>query len=117
MTKNTKAAEKQRKEIEVKNQYTSLKGTLTERSRRLFAGSEALAFGYGGISAVSRATGISRTVVSRGLKECKAIEDGQAPDLPPTHSRRTGGGRKRVTEKYPKLLSTLKKLVEDTCFS
>jgi len=114
MTKSSKSAEKQRKESEVKQRYASLKGTLTERSRRLFAGSEAMAFGYGGISAVSRATGISRRVVRRGVKECRAIEAGQIPDLPPTRSRRAGGGRKKITEKHPKLLATLKKLVEDT---
>lgn len=102
------------KEAVVKQRYASLKGTLTERSRRLFAGSEALALGYGGISAVSRATGLSIKTVSRGKKECQAIEEGQKPDLQPTRSRHAGGGRKKVTEKYPKLLPTLKQLVEGT---
>lgn len=114
MVKSENVAEKQRKEGEIKNRYASLKGTLTERSRRLFAGSEALAFGYGGITAVSRAIGVSRTMVRRGVKECKAIEEGQLPELSPTRSRRAGGGRKRATETYPKLLPTLKELVEDT---
>ena len=114
MVKSKKMVEKQKKEAEVKQRYASLKGTLTERSRRLFAGSEAMAFGYGGVSAVSRATGMTRKVVSRGVKECQAIEDGQGPELPPTRSRRPGGGRKKVTEKYPELLPTLKELVEGT---
>jgi hypothetical protein len=114
MAKSTKMIEKQKKEAEVKQRYASLKGTLTERSRRLFAGSEALAWGYGGLSAVSRATGLSIKTVGRGVKECQAIEEGQKPELQPTRSRRRGGGRKRVTEKYPKLLLTLKELVEGT---
>jgi hypothetical protein len=113
MTKSTKMVKNQKKEAAVKRRYASLKGTLTERSRRLFAGSEAMAFGYGGISAVSRATGLSIKTVSRGLKECQAIEEGQEAELQPTRSRRSGGGRKKVTEKYPKLLLALKQLVED----
>lgn len=107
-------AENQKKEAAVKQRYAALQGTLTERSRRLFAGSEALALGYGGISTVSRATGLSIKTVSRGLKECQAIEGGQKPELEPTRSRRSGGGRKKVTVKYPKLLPTLKQMVEGT---
>jgi hypothetical protein len=113
--KQTKTmAERKQAEAEIKVRYESLKGTLTERSRRLFAGSEALAFGYGGIVATSRATGLSVMVVRRGLKECQAIESGIAPTLEPQQSREAGGGRKKLTEKYPELLPTLKKLVEST---
>jgi hypothetical protein len=42
------------------------------------------------------------------------MENGQAVQLPRHRSRRAGGGRKKITEKYPKLLPTLKKLVEGT---
>jgi hypothetical protein len=113
--KQTKTmTERQQAEAEIKVRYESLKGTLTERSRRLFAGSEALAFGYGGIVATSRATGLSVMVVRRGLKECQAIESGIAPTLEPQQSREAGGGRKKLTEKYPELLPTLKQLVEST---
>lgn len=106
--------EKERAEAEIKSRYASLKGTLTERSRRLFAGSEALSFGWGGITAVSRATGLSFETVRRGLAECKAIESGQAPLLGPQQSRLSGGGRKKLTVKQPELLPTLKQLVEST---
>lgn len=114
MTKTKTEDEKRQAENEIKSRYTSLQGTLTERSRRLFAGSEALAFGWGGITAVSRATGISPTVVRRGLDECKEIESGIVPGLAPQRSRRSGGGRKKLTEKHPKLLPTLQELVEST---
>jgi hypothetical protein len=107
-------SERQQAEAEIEVRYESLQGTLTERSRRLFAGSEALAFGYGGIAAVSRATGMSPSTVRRGLEECKEIESGIAPSLEPHQSRRSGGGRKRLTETHPELLPTLKKLVEAT---
>ncbi len=106
--------ERKEAEAEIKVRFESLKGTLTERSRRLFAGSEALTFGFGGISAVSRATGLSTIVVRRGLKECEEIESGNAPRLEPTRSRRPGGGRKKLTEKHPELLPLLKTLVEST---
>lgn len=113
--KQTKTmTERKQAEDEIKVRYESLKGTLTERSRRLFAGSEALAFGYGGISAASRATGLSVMVVRRGLSECQAIESGVAPTLERHRIREGGGGRKKLTEKYPELLPTLKKLVEST---
>lgn len=107
-------AERRQAEAEITVRYKSLKGTLTERSRRLFAGSEALAFGYGGIAAVSRATGLSVMVVRRGLAECQAIESGITPPLTPQRSRQPGGGRKKLTETYPDLLPTLQEVVEST---
>lgn len=106
--------EKQQAEAEIKSRYASLQGTLTERSRRLFAGSEALAFGWGGITAVSRATGLSFETVRRGVDECKEIESGQVPTLESHRSRKPGGGRKKLTEKHAELLPTLKELVEAT---
>lgn len=114
MTPTKTMAERQKAESEIQIRYQSLQGTMTERSRRLFAGCEALAFGYGGIAAVSRATGLSVMTVRQGLAECQAIEAGQAPSLAPQRSRQAGGGRKLLTEKYPELLSTLDKLVEST---
>ena len=114
MTKTKTRDEKQQAGAEIKSHYASLKGTLTERSRRLFAGSEALAFGWGGITAVSRATGLSFETVRRGLGECQEIESGQIPTLAPHRSRLPGGGRKKLTEKHPDLLPTLKGLVAST---
>ena len=106
--------ERKKAEAEIRMRYQSLQGTLTERSRRLFAGCEALTFGYGGIATVSRATGLSPMTVGQGLAECRAIEAGQAPELSAQRSRQPGGGRKRLTAKYPELLPTLDKLVEST---
>ena len=114
MRKTKTLSERKAAEAEIKLRYESLRGTLTERSRRLFAGSEALAFGYGGIEAVNRSTGISPKVVRRGLKECQALEAGEGPTVAPHRIRSPGGGRKRLTEKHPALLPTLKALVEST---
>ncbi len=60
--------ERKAAEVEIRERFECLQGTLTERSRRLFAGSEALAFGYGGITAASGATGLSPRTVRRGLE-------------------------------------------------
>ncbi len=119
MKSNTKSmTQRKTTEVEIKARFECLQDSLTERSRRLFAGSEALAFGYGGIAATSRATGLSLPTVRRGLEECQEIESGVAPVLEPHRSRHrsrlSGGGRKKLTEKHPQLLPRLKELLEST---
>jgi hypothetical protein len=99
---------------EIRERFLKLKDSLTERARRLFAASEAISFGYGGIVAVARATGMAPSVIGRGIREVHAIETGTAPRLPATRSRRPGGGRKKTTDKDPALLPDLKALVEST---
>jgi transposase len=102
------------RESEIRDRYNALKSSFTERARRLFVANEAIAFGYGGIVAAARATGMAPSVIGNGIKEVRAIEDGTAPSLPPTRSRRPGGGRKATTEKDPTLLPDLKALIEST---
>ena len=80
---------------------------LNERDRRLYAASEAKAAGRGGIAAVSRATGVARSTIGRGLKDLAAPER-----LPAGRVRRAGGGRKPLTETDPTLLGDLEALVE-----
>ncbi len=79
---------------------------LDERTRRITAASEAMVWGAGGISAVSRACGLSRQVVRRGIEE---LTEGRA--LPPGRTRRPGGGRKRITVTDPALVRTLEAVV------
>ena len=101
-------------EAKVRERFGKLAGDLTERARRLFAASEALAFGYGGVAAVARATGMAPATVRSGIREVNGLEQGAASPMDPTRSRRPGGGRKRTTAKDPTLLSDLKALVEST---
>jgi hypothetical protein len=101
-------------EAKIRERYQKIAHTLTERARRLFAASEALAFGFGGVTAAARATELSPTVVRRGVAEVRAIEAGTATPLAPTRSRRPGAGRKKTTAKDPTLLPDLKALVEST---
>jgi transposase len=98
----------------IAERYHKLKDSLTERARRLFVASEAIAFGFGGIAAAARATGMAPSVIGRGMAEVRAIEDGTAPILALARSRRPGGGRKKSTEKDPGLVPALKTLVEST---
>lgn len=106
--------ERAKAEATVAQRYEKLKDGLTERARRLFAASEALSFGYGGVAAVARATGVAPSVIGSGINELRAIESGTRVPLPPTRSRRPGGGRKKTTEKDPTLLADLAALVEST---
>jgi len=89
--------------------HAALRSVFTERSRRLWAATEARALGYGGIAAVARATGLSPATISRGLAEL----DADAP-LPADRVRKPGGGRKRTTTHDPTLLRDLDALVEPT---
>src|SRR6516164_2679753 len=52
--------------------HVALAPAFTERSRRLWAATEARALGHDGIGLVERATGISRATIQRGLRELKA---------------------------------------------
>jgi transposase len=93
----------------LRTKYGRLSGSLTERSRRLWAASEAMALGHGGIALVERATGVSRSTITRGIGEIEADASG---NLPPERTRRPGGGRKRATQKDRTLLEDLDALVE-----
>ncbi len=86
-----------------------LKKVLDERSRRQLVAAESKAWGQRGVSAVSRATGVSRQVIRQGLAELQ-----QPVVHPPGRIRRPGGGRKKAVEKDPTLAAELEKLVEPT---
>jgi Rhodopirellula transposase DDE domain len=94
-------------EEEIKQRSVRIAGDLTERTRRLFAANEALSLGWGGISVVSRATGLSRQVISDGIQELQGGMQAEAGRV-----RRQGGGRKSNVSKDPKLSEDLERLVE-----
>jgi hypothetical protein len=94
-------------EAAIRQRFDALAPVLDERGRRRFAAAEALAAGRGGIAAVSRATGLARSTIGRGLAE---LRNGDAPD--PQRVRRKGGGRKPLIAQDPTLLDDLRTLVE-----
>ena len=98
-------------EIEqVRARYGRVAGTLDERGRRAVAATEALALGWGGISAVARATGLSRATIGLGIKELRGVVASAGAG----RVRRPGGGRTRLVAKDPAVLPTLERLVEPT---
>jgi transposase len=94
---------------EIKERFTVLHSVLDERSRRLLAAAESQVIGRGGISAVSRATGVSRQVIRRGMAELK-----EPAAVMPGHIRRAGGGRKKIVDQDRSLRSDLESLLEST---
>lgn len=93
--------------VELRRKFASVWALLDERTRRLMAASEARSLGYGGISQVRRACGLSRKAIARGLQE---IEAGTAP--PPGRVRRPGAGRKAVVVHDPHLPAALERLID-----
>ena len=86
----------------IRRKYEALRSSLDERSRRLWAATEARAAGRGGFTAVLQATGLSRKTVARGLQELDSKES-----LPQGRVRRRGGGRKPATSLDPELTNAL----------
>ncbi len=88
------------------DRFTVLSPHLDERGRRSFAAAEAQSAGYGGIAAVSRATGIAVSTIGRGLAD---LADPSA--LSADRVRRPGGGRKTLLATNTTLLDDLLGLV------
>jgi Rhodopirellula transposase DDE domain len=82
---------------------------LDERDRRLLAANEALAHGYGGVSAVAQATGVARSTINRGIRELRLGRNDIGNRV-----RRAGGGRKSAVAHQPDLPAALERLIEDT---
>jgi hypothetical protein len=80
---------------------------LDERTRRITAANEALSLGFGGVSLVHRACGLSRQAITRGIREIKARKV-----LAQGRVRRSGAGRKSITISDPQLLEALDGMIE-----
>jgi hypothetical protein len=90
----------------IRERFTAVKQDLSERSRRLLAAAEAKTAGYGGITAASRATGVARSTIGRGLQDLAALGPLSGA------VRRPGGGCPTLTEKDPTLLDDLRRVLE-----
>ena len=94
-------------ESAIRLRFEALDPLLDERGRRRLAAAEAIAAGRGGVSAVSRATGMARSTIGRALVE---FRDGATLD--DDRVRRAGGGRKSLCETDASLLDDLRRLVD-----
>jgi DNA-binding phage protein len=108
----------------IKQKYEMLRSAMDERLSRLWAASEAIVIGWGGVTLVAEATGISRPTISRGIRELGELDlvpaIQAAPERPlPRPSpvqgkgriRRPGGGRTLTEIKDPAIVSALEKLL------
>src|SRR3990172_9025379 len=91
---------------ELRERFAPIWPHLNERARRMMAANEARQLGYGGVSLVSRACGLSRVTISKGMQE---LGD---PPLAAGRIRRPGAGRPALLILDPDLPRTLEGLVE-----
>jgi hypothetical protein len=82
----------------------------TSGRRRQWAAAEAREAGWGGVSLVARATGLSRPTILAGLRELRLPAKARAAAA--QRIRRPGGGRRAVTVTDPQLLAALTALIE-----
>jgi hypothetical protein len=94
------------KDVDLRDKFSSIWPHLNERTRRMVAAGEALGLGYGGISRVSRACGLSRVTITKGIQEL------QAEPLAVGRIRRPGAGRPKLTDRDPSLPQAVEALVE-----
>jgi len=83
---------------------------LDERQKRLFLASEAKTIGYGGISEVSRISGMSRTTITRGMRELESGEEYS------NNARQKGGGRNYIEDNYPDIIEKIRILIDDETY-
>ncbi len=79
---------------------------LNEKQRRLLIAAEAKTLGWGGISKVAKATGVSRVTIHKALTEIAGKK------IIAERIRKPGGGRKDITEYHPNILEKLEALVD-----
>jgi hypothetical protein len=118
------------------DRFNVLLPLLSELQKRLYCGAEAKAIGRGGISLVSRLTGVSRNTIAKGMKEFdeqlaalnwnlelpQETELSQENELPQEtktkvadklgRSRKKGGGRKLIEEKNPEIIKLIKDMID-----
>lgn len=95
----------------IASRYTALSTLMNERMRRQWAAAEAKSYGWGGIRAVSGATGLSPNTIAKGLSELAARQANPTAAIE-TRLRAVGAGRKRCTQLDTELAASLEQLVD-----
>ena len=100
----------------IRNKYQALRPVMDEKVRRRWAACEAMAIGWGGITAVAEATGLSRPTIRSGLAEVRqgAGADEAVDQIQGHRVRRCGAGRRRVTDHDRTLIKDLQSLLESS---
>lgn len=94
----------------IRRKDRSLQPEMDERLRRQWAAAEARDWGWGGVTALAEATGLSRTTITAGARELALPPPQRAAEA--LRVRRPGGGRRRLTETDPQLWKALEALIE-----
>jgi hypothetical protein len=97
-------------EARIRDKFLLVAVELDERRRRQWAAAEARDVGWGGISLVSRATGLSRPTIMTGLKELELSTESRL--VATARVRASGGGRRALTQSDPGLLEALERLID-----
>lgn len=95
----------------IRRKYKTLAAEFDERGKRIWAATEAVVLGFGGVAAVARATGLAESTIRLGKREARLGRSREA-QVGERRVRRSGGGRKPLTEKDPELLKSLDRLVD-----
>jgi hypothetical protein len=98
-------------ESKIAEKYEALRDVMDEQMRRLWAATEARALGYGGVSTVARAVGLTRPTITAGMKELGDARQ-LVPMAPKHRVRRAGAGRPRMVDIDAGLRPALEELVE-----
>ncbi len=101
-------------EDSIRKKYAAIRGEFDERSRRMWAAVEAQSLGHGGVVTVSRATGLAESTIRVGHRELKRSGRQKSTPRDEGRVRRSGAGRKRITEIDPALCGALEAMVEPT---
>ena len=80
---------------------------LDEKQKRIYLATEAEGLGYGGLKVIHEITGVSKTTILRGKKE---LHEGNYQQ---GRIRKSGGGRKTITQKYINIQKEIEKVVEN----
>jgi transposase len=91
----------------IRTKYNAVTTELSERGRRRWAAAEARSLGWGGITAVAQATGLSDRTIRNGIKELDSPDSATS-----ARQRKPGAGRRRREEEQPKLKNALESLIE-----
>jgi len=92
---------------ELQKKFATVWPLLDERTRRLLAANEAVSLGYGGISAVHQACGLSRQSIANGIREIEEGATAQAGRI-----RSSGAGRKSISASDPLLVQALEEIID-----
>lgn len=82
---------------------------LNEVQRRRFAALKSIELGWGGVSKVSKLTGMSHHTIDKGIAEVKRSKKRNPDD----RLRKPGGGRKKITDKNPTITAKIDAILDE----